>query len=196
MNTKPSGALNLSWINTAGGFSRSTPGSTSSPITTRSARASELSTGYPGYDSLIGADNATVGAILKGNGYATSWFGKNHNTPSFQYGTAGPFDQWPSGMGFDFFYGFMGGETDQWTPYLFRDHTQITPWVGKPGYNLTTDIADEAVKYIEQLNASASDQPFFLYYATGGSHSPHQPKKEWVDKFKGKFDMGCSRAGH
>jgi arylsulfatase A-like enzyme len=151
---------------------------------------SELSTGYPGYDSIIGADKATIGTILKNNGYATSWFGKNHNTPSFQYGKGGPFDQWPSGMGFDYFYGFMGGETDQWTPYLFRDHTQITPWVGKPGYNLTTDMADEAVKYIEQLNASAPEQPFFLYYATGGSHSPHQPTKEWIEKFKGKFDMG------
>jgi arylsulfatase len=150
----------------------------------------ELSTGYPGYDSIIGVDNATIGTILKGNGYATSWFGKNHNTPSFQYGIAGPFDQWPSGMGFDYFYGFMGGETDQWTPYLFRDHTQITPWIGKPDYNLTTDMADEAVNYINQLNASAPDQPFLLYYAPGGSHSPHQPKKEWVEKFKGKFDMG------
>src|SRR5690349_18840357 len=150
----------------------------------------ELSTGYPGYDSIIGPDQATVGNILKGNGYATSWFGKNHNTPSFQYGTSGPFDQWPSGMGFDYFYGFMGGETDQWTPYLFRDHTQINPWVGRKDYNLTTDMADEAVKYLHQINASAPDQPFFLYYATGGSHSPHQPKKEWIEKFKGKFDMG------
>jgi arylsulfatase A-like enzyme len=150
----------------------------------------ELSTGYPGYDSIIGTDNATIGTILKGNGYATSWFGKNHNTPSFQYGIAGPFDQWPSGMGFEYFYGFMGGETDQWTPYLFQNHTQITPWVGKPGYNLTTDMADEAIKYINQLSSSAPDQPFLLYYAPGGSHSPHQPKKEWVDKFKGKFDMG------
>jgi arylsulfatase len=150
----------------------------------------ELSTGFPGYNSIIGSDNATVGRILKENGYATSWFGKNHNTPSFQYGTSGPFDQWPSGMGFDYFYGFMGGETDQWTPYLFRDHTQITPWIGKPGYNLTTDLADEAVQYLNQINASAPDQPFFLYYAPGGSHSPHQPTKEWVEKFKGKFDMG------
>src|SRR4030095_11826500 len=86
----------------------------------------ELSTGYPGYDSVIGTDNATIGEILKENGYATSWFGKNHHTPSFQYSVAGPFDQWPSGMGFEYFYGFMGGETDQWTPYLFRDHTHIT----------------------------------------------------------------------
>src|SRR6266852_5043679 len=106
---------------------------------------SELSTGYPGYDSIITPDKATIGAILKGNGYATSWFGKNHNTPPFQYSVAGPFDQWPSGMGFQYFYGFMGGETDQWTPYLFQDHTQISPWVGKPDYNLITDMADEAI---------------------------------------------------
>jgi arylsulfatase A-like enzyme len=150
----------------------------------------ELSTGFPGYDSVIGADNATIGAILKGNGYATSWFGKNHNTPAYQYTVAGPFDQWPSGMGFDYFYGFMGGETDQWTPYLFQNNKQIFPWVGKPGYNLTTDLADEAIGYMKELNAAAPDKPFFLYYVPGGSHSPHQPKAEWVEKFKGKFDMG------
>ena len=150
----------------------------------------ELSTGYPGYDSIIGPDNATIGNILKGNGYATSWFGKNHNTPSFQYGVSGPFDQWPSGMGFQYFYGFNGGETDQWTPYLWKDHTQIFPWIGRKDYNLTTDLADEAIKYLNVLNASAPDQPFFLYYAPGGSHSPHQPKQEWIDKFHGKFDMG------
>src|SRR5271157_3348690 len=150
----------------------------------------ELSTGYPGYDSIIGPENATIGEILKENGYATSWFGKNYNTPGFQYSTAGPFDQWPSGMGFEYFYGFLGGETDQWHPYLFRDHTQIFPWIGKPGYNLTTDMADEAIKYMNDLNAVAPDKPFFVYYVTGGSHSPHQPTKEWSDKFKGKFDMG------
>jgi arylsulfatase len=137
----------------------------------------ELSTGYPGYDSIIGPENATIGEILKENGYATSWFGKNHNTPGFQYSKAGPFDQWPSGMGFDYFYGFMGGETDQWQPYLFRDHTQIFPWVGKPGYNLTTDMADEAIKYLKDLSAVAPDEPFFFYYVSGGSHSPHQPTR-------------------
>ena len=140
--------------------------------------------------SIIGPDNATIGAILKGNGYATSWFGKNHNTPAFQYTVAGPFDQWPSGMGFDYFYGFMGGETDQWTPYLFQNNKQIFPWVGKTDYNLTTDMADEAIGYMKELNAAAPDKPFFLYYVPGGSHSPHQPKAEWVEKFKGKFDMG------
>ncbi len=153
----------------------------------------EMATGYPGYDSVIGPQSATVGTILQDNGYATSWFGKNHNTPSYQYSLAGPFDQWPSGMGFQYFYGFMGGETDQWTPYLFRDHTPIFPWIGKPGYNLTTDLADEAVKYLSGLNAAAPSKPFFLYYVPGGTHSPHQPTKEWIEKFKGKFDMGWEK---
>ncbi len=150
----------------------------------------EVSTGFPGYDSYIGSEHATIGTIMRENGYSTSWFGKNHNTPAFQYSAAGPFDQWPSGMGFEYFYGFMGGETDQWTPYLFRDHTQIFPWIDKPGYNLTTDMADEAIDYLRKLDAVAPDKPFFLYYVPGGSHSPHQPKQEWIDRFKGKFDMG------
>jgi arylsulfatase A-like enzyme len=154
----------------------------------------ELSTGYPGYDSIIGPENATIGEILKENGFATSWFGKNHNTPGFQYSsTAGPFDQWPSGMGFEYFYGFMGGETDQWTPYLFRDHTQVFPWIGKKDYNLTTDMADDAIRYMRDLNAAAPDKPFFVYYVPGGTHSPHQPKPEWIAKFKGKFDMGWEK---
>src|SRR5215468_677277 len=154
---------------------------------------SEQSTGYPGYDSVIGVDNATIGTILQQNGYATSWFGKNHNTPSYQYSAAGPYDQWPVGMGFDYFYGFMGGETDQWTPFLFQNMTQVFPWVGKPGYNLTTDLADEAIAHMQRLNAAAPDKPFFVYYVPGGTHSPHQPKKEWIDKFKGKFDMGWEK---
>jgi arylsulfatase A-like enzyme len=153
----------------------------------------EMSTGFPGYDSIIGPESATVGEILKENGFATSWFGKNHNTPTYLYSLAGPFDQWPSGMGFDYFYGFMGGETDQWTPYLYRDHTPIFPWIGKPGYNLTTDLADEAIKYLSGLNAAAPEKPFFLYYVPGGTHSPHQPTKEWIEKFKGKFDMGWEK---
>ncbi len=153
----------------------------------------EMSTGFPGYDSIIGQESATVGEILKENGFATSWFGKNHNTPTYLYSVAGPFDQWPSGMGFEYFYGFMGGETDQWTPYLYRDHTPISPWIGKPGYNLTTDLADEAIKYLSALNAAAPEKPFFLYYVPGGTHSPHQPTKEWIEKFKGKFDMGWEK---
>jgi len=153
---------------------------------------SEQATGYPGYDSIIGKDSATVGEILRDNGYATSWFGKNHNTPTYVYSLAGPFDQWPSGMGFDYFYGFMGGETDQWTPYLFRDHTAIFPWIGKPGYNLTTDMADEAIKYMTELNAAAPDKPFFVYYVPGGTHAPHQPTPEWIKKISDLhlFDKG------
>ena len=153
----------------------------------------EMSTGFPGYDSVIGPESATVGEVLKEHGFSTSWFGKNHNTPTYLYSLAGPFDQWPSGMGFDYFYGFMGGETDQWTPYLYRDHTPIYPWIGKPGYNLTTDLADEAIKYLSGLNAAAPEKPFFLYYVPGGTHSPHQPTKEWIEKFKGKFDMGWEK---
>jgi arylsulfatase A-like enzyme len=153
----------------------------------------EMSTGFPGYDSVIGPESATIGTILKQNGFSTSWFGKNHNTPTYQYSTAGPFDQWPVGMGFEYFYGFMGGETDQWTPYLFRNQSQVFPWIGKPGYNLTTDLADDAIGYLKQLNAAAPDKPFFIYYVPGGTHSPHQPTKEWIEKFKGKFDMGWNQ---
>jgi arylsulfatase A-like enzyme len=153
----------------------------------------EMSTGYPGYDSVIGPESATIGTILRDNGYATSWFGKNHNTPTYLYSVAGPYDQWPVGMGFQYFYGFMGGETDQWTPYLYRNTTQVFPWVGKPGYNLITDMADDAISYMNGLNAAAPDTPFFLYYVPGGTHSPHQPKKEWIEKFKGKFDMGWEK---
>src|SRR5450755_4720611 len=153
----------------------------------------EMSTGFPGYDSVIGQESATIGTILRDNGYATSWFGKNHNTPTYLYSAAGPFDQWPVGMGFEYFYGFMGGETDQWTPYLFRNTTQVFPWIGKPGYNLITDMADDAIKHMHDLNAAAPDKPFFVYYVPGGSHSPHQPTQEWIDKFKGKFDMGYEK---
>jgi arylsulfatase len=150
----------------------------------------EQATGYPGYDSTIGVDNGTIGEILKQNGYATSWFGKNHNTPAYLYSAAGPFTQWPVGMGFEYFYGFMGGESDQWTPYLFRNTTQIFPFRDDPNYNMITGMADDAIDHLRQLNAAAPDKPFFCYYVPGGSHAPHHPKKEWSDKFKGKFDMG------
>ena len=153
----------------------------------------EMSTGFPGYDSVIGPESATIGTILRDNGYATSWFGKNHNTPTYLYSVGGPFDQWPVGMGFQYFYGFMGGETDQWTPYLYQNTTPVFPWIGKLGYNLTTDLADEAIKYMSSLNAAAPETPFFVYYVPGGTHSPHQPTKEWIAKFKGKFDMGWEK---
>jgi len=150
----------------------------------------EQATGFPGYDSIIEPNNATIGAILKQNGYSTSWFGKNHNTPSYQYSAAGPFEQWPSGMGFEYFYGFLGGDSSQWQPYLFRNHTQVFPWVGKPGYNLITDMADDAINYMRQLNATAPEKPFLVHYTPGATHAPHHPPPEWIEKFKGKFDGG------
>jgi arylsulfatase len=105
----------------------------------------EISTGFPGYDSIIPIEKGTVGTILKENGYATSWFGKDHNTPSFQSSQAGPFNQWPNGMGFDYFYGFVGGDASQWQPNLFRNTTAIYPFEGNPKWNLETAMADEAI---------------------------------------------------
>lgn len=150
----------------------------------------EQSTGFPGYDAIIGPNNGTIGAILKDHGYATSWFGKNHNTPTYALSASGPFDQWPSGMGFDYFYGFQGGETNQWTPWLFRNHEQIQPWLDNPKYNLVTGMADDAIGYLRNVNAATPEKPFFMYYAPGATHAPHHPTQEWIDKFKGKFDRG------
>jgi len=144
---------------------------------------SEQATGYPGYDSIITRDKATIGKILKDNGYRTSWFGKNHNTPAFQASATGPFDQWPVGMGFEYFYGFMGGDTNQWQPAnLARNTTYIYPFQGNPGYNLTTAMADEAIAYMNQVNTLTPDQPFFVYYVPGGTHAPHHPTPEWIKK--------------
>jgi arylsulfatase len=153
---------------------------------------SEQSTGFPGYNSIIPKDSATIGTILRDNGYGTSWFGKDHNTPDFQASQVGPFDQWPTGMGFEYFYGFVGGDTSQWQPNLFRNTTPIYPYVGKPGWNLTTAMADEAVQWLKQLNEIAPDKPFFCYYVPGGTHAPHHPTPEWIEKFRGKglFDKG------
>ena len=155
----------------------------------------EQATGFPGYDSIITKDKATIGRILKDNGYATSWFGKNHNTPEFQASQAGPFDQWPIGMGFEYFYGFIGGDTNQWEPNLFRNTTQIYPFQGQPGWNLTTAMADEAIDYMNRMNALTPDKPFFVYYVPGGTHAPHHPTKEWVDKISAMhlFDQGWNK---
>ena len=101
-------------------------------------------------------DKATIGRILKDNGYRTSWFGKDHNTPTFQASQDGPFDQWPIGMGFEYFYGFIGGDANQWQPNLFRNTTQIYPYVGNPGWNLTTAMADDAIAYMNRINALTS----------------------------------------
>ena len=156
---------------------------------------SEQATGYPGYNSIIEKDKATIGRIMKDNGYRTSWFGKDHNTPAFQASQDGPFDQWPTGMGFEYFYGFVGGDANQWQPNLFRNTTQIYPFIGKPGWNLTTAMADEAISYVNRINALAPDQPFFLKYAPGGTHAPHHPTPEWIEKISKMhlFDKGWNK---
>ena len=155
----------------------------------------EAATGFPGYDSVIRRECGTVGEILKQNGYATSWFGKDHNTPFYQASVAGPFDQWPNGMGFEYFYGFVGGDTSQWTPNLFRNTTPIYPFEGKPEWNLTTAMADEAIGYMKGLNEVATDKPFFVYYVPGGVHAPHHPTKEWIKKISDMhlFDDGWNK---
>ena len=156
----------------------------------------EQATGFPGYDSVITGDKATIGKILKDNGYRTSWFGKNHNTPAFQATAIGPFDQWPVGMGFEYFYGFMGGDTNQWQPAnLARNTTYIYPFVGNPKFNLITAMADDAIAYINQVNTLTPDQPFFVYYVPGGTHAPHHPTPEWIKKISDMhlFDAGWNK---
>jgi arylsulfatase len=156
---------------------------------------SEQSTGFPGYNSIIPKDKATIGRILRDNGYATSWFGKNHNTPAFAASQAGPFEQWPTGMGFEYFYGFVGGDANQWEPNLFRNTTQIYPFAGQPGWNLTTGMADDAIDYLNRVNQIDPSKPFFCYYVPGGTHAPHHPTKEWVDKIHSMhlFDEGWNK---
>jgi arylsulfatase len=155
----------------------------------------EQSTGYPGYNSVMTRDKATIGRILKDNGYWTSWFGKDHNTPEFQASQAGPFDQWPTGMGFDYFYGFVGGDANQWQPNLFRNTTAIYPYVGHPGWNLITAEADDAITYLHRITAINSEQPFFIYYVPGAMHSPHDPTPEWIKKISDMhlFDEGWNK---
>jgi len=153
---------------------------------------SEMSTGFPGYDSIITRDTATVGRILRDNGYATSWFGKNHNTPAFEASQVGPFDQWPIGMGFEYFYGFVGGDTSQWQPNLFRQTTAIYPYLGHSEWNLTTAMADDAIAHIRMLNEVDPTKPFFVYYVPGGTHAPHHPTPEWIKHISDMhlFDKG------
>ena len=155
----------------------------------------EVATGFPGYDSIIRKENGTIGTILKDNGYATSWFGKNHNTPFYQSTPAGPFEQWPCGMGFEYFYGFVGGDASQWQPNLFRNTTPIYPFEGKSGWNLTTAMADEAIQYMTEIKEVAPEKPFLVYYVPGGTHSPHHPTPEWIEKISAMhlFDEGWNK---
>ncbi len=156
---------------------------------------SEQSTGFPGYNSIIGKDKATIGRVLLDNGYATAWFGKAHNTPAFEASAIGPFDRWPTGMGFEYFYGFVGGDANQWQPNLFRNTTQIYPFEGKPGWNLVTGMADDAIDYLNRVNQIDPGKPFFIKYASGATHAPHHPTQEWVEKIRALhlFDDGWNK---
>jgi len=158
---------------------------------------SEQSTGFPGYNSIIPKDKATIGRILLDNGYATSWFGKDHNVPAFAASQVGPFDQWPVGMGFEYFYGFVGGDANQWQPNLFRNTTQIYPFKdAAPGtWNLVTAMADDAIDWMTRMHQIDPSKPVFIKYAPGATHAPHHPTKEWVDKISAMhlFDDGYEK---
>ncbi|WP_231510580.1 arylsulfatase [Fischerella sp. PCC 9605] len=156
----------------------------------------EAGTGFPGYSGEIPKSAGTVAQILQDYGYGTAWFGKEHNVPDWETSMAGPFEHWPRTQGFNYFYGFVGGDTDQFTPALVENTTRLeAPKINADGspYHLTTDLADHAISYIEQLNAISPEKPFFVYLATGATHAPHQAPKEWIDKFKGQFDMGWDK---
>jgi len=155
----------------------------------------DQATGYPGYNSVIPRDAVAIGEILRQHGYDTSWYGKDHNVPLWEGSQAGPFHNWPTGpiKGFDYYYGFAGDDTSQWQPNnLFRNTTPIQPFLGNPGWNLITAMADEAIGRIKMLNDVQPDRPFMIYYAPGGTHSPHHPTPEWIKKISDMhlFDKG------
>src|SRR5882724_4440626 len=140
----------------------------------------EMATGYPGYNSLMSKSNGTVGEILKQNGYNTSWFGKNHNVPDWQSSQAGPFDLWPTSLGFDYFYGFIGGDTDQWHPAIFEGTKPIETPAHDPNYHFDADMADHAIAWIHEQHSLAPDKPFLAYYTPGLCHAPHHAPKGWI----------------
>ncbi len=149
--------------------------------------------GYPGYSTLVRKSCGTIGQVLKYNGYNTSWFGKNHNVPDWHSSQAGPFDLWPTGLGFEYFYGFVGGDSNQWSPALVENTRPIEPphpTDDDADYIFDEDMADRAISWIRMQHAVAPDKPFFCYYATGTAHAPHHAPKDWIDKFKGQFDQG------
>jgi arylsulfatase len=153
----------------------------------------EFATGYPGYNSLIPRSAGSVGEGLRENGYNTSWFGKMHNVPDWMSSQAGPFDLWPSSLGFEYFYGFLGGDSDQWHPALYENTRPIEPYLGNPNYILDRDLADKAISWMRMQHALAPTKPWFLYYATGTAHAPHHAPKDWIAKYKGKFDQGWDK---
>jgi arylsulfatase len=155
----------------------------------------EIATGHPGYTSVLPNTIAPLAKTLKLNGYSTAQFGKCHEVPVWETSPAGPFDQWPTGGGgFEYFYGFVGGEAHQWYPSLYEGTTPIeAPKSPEQGYHLMEDMTDKAIAWIQQQKSLAPDKPFFCYFAPGATHAPHHVPKEWADKYKGKFDAGWDK---
>ncbi len=150
----------------------------------------EAGTGFPGYHTLMPKSSGTIAEILKQNGYNTSWYGKNHNVPDWHTSQAGPFDLWPIGLGFEYFYGFVGGDTSQWAPAIVENTKPVEPPHDDPNYTFDRDMADKAIAWIRMQHAVAPNKPFFAYYAPGTAHAPHHAPREWIAKFKGQFDKG------
>ncbi len=156
----------------------------------------ELGDSYPGYTGQIPKSCAMVAETLRQNGFSTAYFGKNHNVADWETSVSGPFDRWPTMQGFDHFYGFIGGESNQWQPALYEDTTPVDMEVppGREGhYTLNDALADRAIRYIHQQKSVTPDRPFFVYFAPGATHAPHHVPKEWIDKFKGQFDQGWDK---
>ena len=145
---------------------------------------------FPGYDSVIPKEAATVAEILRQSGYSTSAFGKWHLTPLWEQTPTGPFDRWPTGIGFDHFYGILNAEASQWEPPMYRNTTPVTPYVGRDDYHMTEDLTDNAIEWMQMQRATNPERPFFMYFATGAMHCPHHVAPEWIEKFKGQFDQG------
>ena len=155
----------------------------------------EIATGAPGLCSVLPNSMSPLAKTLKLNGYSTAQFGKCHEVPVWQASPAGPFDQWPAGGGgFEYFYGFIGGEANQWYPTLYEGTTPIEPEkTPEEGYHLVDDMATKAIKWIGQQKSLMPDKPFFIYFAPGATHAPHHVPKEWADKYKGQFDQGWDK---
>ena len=152
----------------------------------------EIATGAPGYCSVLPNSMSPLARTLKLNGYSTAQFGKCHEVPVWETSPVGPFDAWPTGGGgFEYFYGFLGGEANQWYPTLYEGTTPVEPEkTPEEGYHLMEDMTDKAMAWMSQQKALAPDKPFFVYFAPGATHAPHHVPKEWADKYKGKFDAG------
>jgi arylsulfatase A-like enzyme len=151
----------------------------------------ELANDWDGYSGHIPRSSALVAEVLKDYGYSTGAWGKWHNTPAEETTAAGPFENWPTGLGFEYFYGFLAGEASQYEPNLVRNTTVVLPPKGpEKGYHLSEDLVDDAIGWLQTHKALQADKPFFMYWATGAIHGPHHIMKEWADKYKGKFDDG------